>query len=803
MPAKVVLAGLFCAIAAAVAVAWLTGTDPRGLFGPRPPLGGPAAVADPAPATGAGVPEPDAADLATPFVDERELDDAGLGIAAQFTPSIRDPGSLDEIREVVEARGPLALAALEANYSQLGLGPDAPRDQAARGASLQQKIGMLLMYEGRTKEAEAAFGQALTLIQQAGGPARARADLHALQGIAALRRGEVDNCIECLGPTSCIFPIAPEAAHTRPDGSRAAAAHFVAALAEAPGDLRIRWLLNLAHMTLGDYPDKVPAQHRLALDRFQPAVDLGRFRNVAPLIGLTGRGPGLAGGSVFDDFNGDHRPDLFATGLDVDRGASMFVNNGDGTFDDRSSAAGLDDQVYVLNLARADYDNDGDLDVLLLRGGWDRAMRMSLLKNKGDGTFDDATLAAGLGTPIASEAAAFGDYDNDGHVDLFVCGEYVYRAGGTAATPPDPRNRCRLYHNNGDGTFTDVAESAGVAEGEYSKGCAWGDYDADGKLDLFVSNMSSPSRLYHNDGGGKFTDLAPKLGVARGHRSFACWFWDFDNDGKLDLYVNDYSTASGESAGIAFGAPLANPSLPHLYRNLGAEGFRDVAAEVGLGRDMSPMGSNFGDVDNDGFLDLYQGTGVMSFGSIVPNLLLKNAGGKLFADATLNSGTGHLQKGHGIAFADRDADGDLDFFVVAGGGVPGDKAYNVLFDNPGHGRPWLDVKLVGTKTNRSAIGAKIQANVAGPDGTSRSIYRTIGNNSSFGGNTLVEHLGLGDGGRVTELTITWPTSGTEQTFRDLPANRTIVVTEGAEAFETLDLPAAPAPPPAAAEGATR
>ena len=341
----------------------------------------------------------------------------------------------------------------------------------------------------------------------------------ALLGINALRRGEQDNCIACVGPSSCIFPIAPEAVHTRPSGSREAVEWFTDYLDEWPGDLRVRWLLNIAEMTLGEYPDKVPPRYLIPVEPFRSKLDLGRFENVATRVGLIARGPDLAGGCIFDDFTGDGRPDVFTTTFDVDHGASLYVNRGDGTFEDRSAAAGLDDQVYALNVTRADYDNDGQLDVLLLRGAWEKPARMSLLRNKGGGVFEDVTVASGLGEPIATESAAWGDYDNDGRLDLFVCGEYRLRPDPNRAIPssqrPDPRNRCRLYHNQGDGTFVDVAAAAGVQNERWAKGSAWGDYDNDGRLDLFVSNMDGPARLYHNRGDGTFVDVAPDAGDRR------------------------------------------------------------------------------------------------------------------------------------------------------------------------------------------------------------------------------------------------------------------------------------------------
>ena len=355
----------------------------------------------------------------------------------------------------------------------------------------------------------------------------------------------------------------------------------------------------------------------------------------------------------------------------------------------RTGRPGLDlgDQVYALNVTRADFDNDGDLDVLLLRGGWEKPLRLSLLRNRGDGIFDDVTVASGLAQPIATESAAWGDYDNDGLLDLFVCGEYLPPGGKPSAKPGDPNNRCRLYHNQGNGRFVDVAAKAGVTNERCAKGSAWGDYDGDGRLDLFVSNMGQECRLYHNEGNGTFRDMAPKLGVTGADFSFACWFWDYDNDGLLDLYVNDYRARVAEVLSSAMHVKFENSSRPRLYHNLGSGTFREVSGAVGLDRAMAPMGANFGDIDNDGFLDIYLGTGDMSYEGLDVNLLFKNVEGSYFEDVTTSSGTGHLQKGHGISFADWDCDGDLDLFVELGGATPGDQAYNALFQNPGQRPP--------------------------------------------------------------------------------------------------------------------
>jgi hypothetical protein len=721
------------------------------------------------------------------FTTGGKFEDGGYNTAIRFMAPLKDAASLQELREVVRGRGRRGISVLRSQYEKLQFDTSISVEQAKEKLLLEQSIGFLYMYEGRFPEASTWLEKALETCRHTTLPAGVQDRLIAVLGIVALRRGEIDNCLECIGPGSCIFPISREAVHKNPDGSREAVKWFAEYLKDVPRDLRIIWLLNIAYMTLGEHPDKVPPQYLIPAEAFRSAEDVGRFRNVATLVGLTARGPNQAGGSIFDDFNGDGLVDLFTTSLDADLGASLYINRGDGTFDDRSAAAGLGSQVYALNVTRADFDNDGDLDVLMLRGAWETPLRLSLLRNKGNGAFDDITMAAGLAEPIASESAAWGDYDNDGLLDVFVCGEYL-PPGGELSTPAsqcDARNRCRLYHNRGDGTFVNVATAAGVTDERCAKGSAWGDYDGDGQLDLFVSNMGQPARLYHNDGNGKFSDRAPELGVTGADMSFACWFWDFDNDGLLDIYVNDYRAKIHEVLCSTMKVKLENASYPRLYRNLGPAGFREVARELGLDRAMAPMGANFGDIDNDGYLDLYLGTGDMSYEGLDVSLMFKNVEGGLFEDITTSSGTGHLQKGHGVSFADWNCDGNLDLFVELGGATPGDQAYNALFQNPGHGRHWLKVRLVGTKTNRSAIGAKLRADIKSKDGQTRSIHRTIGNNSSFGGSTLIETIGLIDDSEVALLSVSWPTSKSSQTFNNVAADQMLEITEGMASYRVV------------------
>jgi hypothetical protein len=220
-----------------------------------------------------------------------------------------------------------------------------------------------------------------------------------------------------------------------------------------------------------------------------------------------------------------------------------------------------------------------------------------------------------------------------------------------------------------------------------------------------------------------------------------------------------------------------------LFRNLGGKRFQDVTREAGLDLVVVPMGSNFGDFDNDGYLDFYLGTGWPLLSALQPNRMFRNLAGKRFVDVTIPSRTGHLQKGHAVACGDWDRDGNVDLFMSMGGATPGDRFHNVLFQNPGQGNCSLTVKLVGKKTNRAAIGARIKAVTAGA--TPLTVYRHVTSGSSFGANPLEQTVGLGKADRIATLEIYWPTSGTTQVFHDVPAGGAIEITEFATSYRPL------------------
>jgi hypothetical protein len=320
----------------------------------------------------------------------------------------------------------------------------------------------------------------------------------------------------------------------------------------------------------------------------------------------------------------------------------------------------------------------------------------------------------------------------------------------------------------------------------YTKGSSWGDFDGDDLPDLYVSNLGSPNRLYRNNGNGTFTDVATRLGVTGPLISFPTWFWDYDNDGVLDLFVGSYTGRVDDIAAHHLGEE-SSYERSRLYRGDGRGGFLDVTKAQGLEFPMLPMGSNFGDLDNDGFLDFYLGTGDPAYESLMPNLMFLNRGGKGFQNITMAGGFGLLQKGHGVAFADLDNDGDADVFEQVGGAFMGDKYGNALFENPGMGGHWISVKLVGITSNRAAIGARIEVLVDTAEGAPRRIYRHVNSGGSFGANPLRQTIGLGDAERIEELRVTWPVTGRTQVFTDLATDQFLRIVEDQEGHERIEL----------------
>jgi len=411
------------------------------------------------------------------------------------------------------------------------------------------------------------------------------------------------------------------------------------------------------------------------------------------------------------------------------------------------------------------------VDFLIMRGGWEFPRRRSLLRNNCDGTFTDVTAQAGLLEPLrSSQTAVWTDIDNDGYLDLIV---------GNENAP------LQLFLNKGDGTFVDIAKEAGLDRVAYTKSVVAADYDNDGYPDLYVSNYNGEGVLFHNNGDRTFTDVTKKAGIQSSRFSFGAMFIDYDNDGWPDLLINCYYPSVEEVARNYVGLPRKGDTMK-LYRNMHDGTFRDVTAETGLDRVFMPMGYNFGDIDNDGFLDIYLGMGNPSFASVMPNVLLHNKEGKRFVDISTSSGTGAIAKGHGVAFADFSNNGNEDILADMGGPDIGDKFPMHLFRNPGgHGNNWITLKLVGVKSNRSAIGARITVTVNDPDRGRRQICRTVGSGGSFGASPLEQHIGIGRSPRMENIEVWWPASKTRQNFRNVMPNQFLEIREFAQSATTL------------------
>lgn len=646
--------------------------------------------------------------------------------------------------------------------------------------NVQRQYAIELLHAGKSEEALRNFLEIEAfLIKMDSYQGRQRTMFRTDIATSYLRLGEQENCLAHHNSDSCLMPIREGGVHVKPRGSRGALEVLTQLLRESPKDLRARWLLNLASMTLGEYPAKVPPPWLIPPAAFESDYDIKRFPEVASALGLDV--DGLAGGVVMDDFDGDGNLDLVMSSMGVHDPIRFFRNNGDGTFTNRTRESGLLGEVGGLNLVSADYNNDGHLDFLILRGGWMGVgghYPNSLLRNRGDGTFDDVTEEAGLLSFHPTQTATWLDYNGDGWLDLFIGNETVGK------DTPQP---CELFRSNGDGTFTDVANECSLTVTGMVKAVVSGDFNNDGRPDLYVSWRGHDNLLLRNDGpqdpakgaksAWKFTDVARNAGVTQPLLSFPGWFFDYDNDGWLDIFVAGYGINDvGDIAADYLGLPTP-AERARLYRNNRDGTFANVTRAANLSKVLHAMGCNYGDLDNDGWLDFYLGTGEPDLSTIVPNRMFRNAEGKSFQDVTTSGGFGHVQKGHGVAFGDIDNDGDQDVYEGLGGAYDGDNYRNVLFENPGHGHHWITLKLEGVKSNRSAIGARIKVVTATAQGE-RAIYKTVSTGGSFGCSPLRQEIGLGQAVSIKSVEITWPVTGKVQVVQSLNMDQFYKVREG-------------------------
>ncbi len=660
-------------------------------------------------------------------------------------------------------------------------GPGDLRDTAF----LKGRLADELLFVGQTREAIALYEELLeeiTAEPRRFGPGLDIRVIEAL-GLASLRLGEEENCLRNPSSASCILPLQGDGIHELEEGSRQAIRYYSQVLEHRPDDLVSRWLLNVAYMTLGEHPEGVPEPWLIELPREEAETGIRPFFEIAPALGLDV--VGLAGGSVVDDFTGNGYLDVFASSWGLRDQLRFFENMGDGRFIERTLEAGLQGITGGLNIVHADYNNDGHLDLLVLRGAWlgvDGHHPNSLLRNNGDGTFTDVTIDAGLGSRNPTQTAAWADFNGNGLLDLFIGNE----------SEPGRDVPSELYRNNGDGTFTEISREVGLSVTAFVKGTAWGDYTNNGRPDLYLSVQRGSNLLFRNDGPGengtwRFTEVGEEAGVQDPFHSFPTWFFDYNNSGHLDLFVSGYQMDPRDLAREYLGEPILG-ELPRLYRNEGDGTFTDVTAEVGLEKLLLTMGSNFGDLDNDGFLDFYAGTGDPNLRALMPNRMFRNAGGERFQEVTMTGRFGNIQKGHGVSFADLNHNGQQDIHVAMGGFLKGDTYQNLFFENPGTEHGWIQLQLRGATSDHYGVGARIMVEVREDAGGFRQIHRTVGSGSSFGGNPFRVHIGLGSAESVERLVVHWPTSGITQEFTGVEGGRILEVEEGSDALRALNLP---------------
>ena len=558
--------------------------------------------------------------------------------------------------------------------------------------------------------------------------------------------------------------------HLRHGAPEKAVANFKESLRLKPRDPETLWNIRTAFSKLGGYPEGLPDEFKIQVEERGPGgpalvhakLPDRLFTDVAPNLKMDKVDGGR--GSAWGDYDNDGDLDIVAVGTYQPH--ALYRNNGDGSFTNTAVQAGIADARGGWGSLFADYDNDGYLDLYITRGGWAGAAENTLYRNNGDGTFTDVTHAAGVADAQSSFCAAWADYDNDGYLDLYIADGVI---GDGAANV--------LYHNNGDGTFTNTADEAGVAHTGNSLGTAWGDYNKDGYMDLHLVNYGQSNVLYRNNGDGTFTDVTLETGMnLRITAAFVTFFLDVDNDTDLDIFISNSGSFEAFIAGQIAGAALHDSDRQVLYRNNGDGTFTDVTREVGLFCAFGAMGANFGDVNNDGYLDIYLATGAPQMGRLERDALFLNNGTQKsisFTDATVALGLGNLGKGHGVTFGDADGDGDVDIYVPVGGAFIGDQWHNLFYQNRGTDCNYITVELVGVKSNRDGIGAKVTLTVDGG-----SIYREVSSGGGFGStNSIPLEIGLGKNTRVKVLDIVWP-SGLVDTYRNLSVNQRLVITEG-------------------------
>jgi hypothetical protein len=453
------------------------------------------------------------------------------------------------------------------------------------------------------------------------------------------------------------------------------------------------------------------------------------------------------GGVSWVDFDDDGDLDLYVTnGYDVSaaepspQANRLYLNDGDGRFTSVTSGPLVSDSSYSSGSTWGDYDNDGDLDVFVSN---QRGQDNALYRNDGAVGFTQLSGLPPTTDGGHSYSAGWVDVDSDGQLDLLVSN------GGLSSVEPN-----FLYRNNGDGAFERIVEGPVVSDSSASGGAVWGDYDNDGDPDLFVANRVGPNDLYRNDGDWRFTKIEDGPIATDAFPSMAAAWGDYDNDGDLDLYVaNIYGLANS------------------LYRNNGDGSFESVRSGPHVVDGGHSYGVNWADYDRDGDLDLL----VANWGAAP--VLYRNRGDGEFERAAAGELGQTIAYASSLTWGDYDRDGDLDLYIGSWPNQPGDGEPNHLYRNEGTEFNWLAVRLRGTASNRSAIGARLWIQTRVDDSTLVQLREITAHTSWRSQNDLTAYFGLGPATAVERLTVRWP-SGTVEHVADLPVNQTVEIVEG-------------------------
>lgn len=648
-----------------------------------------------------------------------------------------------------------------------------------RGFLRARGAGVSLVGQQRFAEAVNAFEQALSVDPDDYASRLAAAECH-------LKLGNFLTAIDILRSTASQHPQASELRFYEAAGLMRMMRYFEAIqplkmAIDLAGDevnfLEAKWNLRVATRLAGQPLESIDPKYRLPLDPgIPPKFPVPKFENVAKQAGVDEMSK--ARSSAWRDVNGDGWVDLFAAGESSTH--AMWMNNRDGTFRKVSEEAGVANPEGGWATLWVDYDNDGDGDLLVTRDSWQGPALNYLYRNNGDGTYTDVAVDAGIEGVGDTFCGSWADYNNDGWVDLYV-GNGLSRGGA-------PNN---LYRSNGDGTFTDVAVHAGVDDGiQPTVGVVWGDYDNDGWIDLYVSNYGTGQGLYRNLGNGRFENVAIEAGVVRPTKGFTTFFFDYNNDTWLDLFVVCWSDQMDDVIlSMGTGKPTRIWNRPVLYENNKDGTFTDVTFEAGIARSYGTMSTIYGDFNNDGWADIYMGNGGPPMERFEPDGLFMNNGDGTFSNIAEAAGTDNIRKGHGATFADYDKDGDLDIYAPQGGagGNPGDAQRNALYRNPGNAYHWVSFRAIGGmgrtadgKVNRDGIGTKMTVKVGG-----RTLHAHVSGGEGFAvTNPLPRWFGLSEHTVVDTLEVLWPT-GVRKIYTNIEGDREY------EVYEEGDLKSVP------------